>query len=140
MSTNGKKSIVIGSIVLIALIITFAVIYALNKPSATTDTKDIIIEVTGNSGKTLDYRLSTDAEYLIQAMDELSGNGSGFSYSGPESDLGIMVEFINGEEASFEKYNAYWVLYVNGEYGQYTADKQPVEDEASYIWIYEKIK
>ncbi len=99
-----------------------------------------MIEVTGSAGKTTEYRLSTNAEYLIQAMNELSGNESDFSYSGTESEHGIFVETINGEKASYEEDGAYWALYVNGEYGQYTADAQPTEDKASYIWIYEKIK
>ena len=70
-------------------------------------------------------------------MDELSSNGSGFSYSGADSEYGIMIEYINEERASFAEDGAYWALYVNGEYGQYGADAQPVTDGDTYAWVYE---
>ena len=93
--------------------------------------------MTGSAGNTTEYELITDAEFLKQAMDELSENGSGFSYSGTVGDYGIMVEVINGESAVYEKDGAYWALYVNGEYGQYGADAQPVTDGDDYSWKYE---
>jgi hypothetical protein len=138
METNKKKSIIIGSIILIALVAVFAVIYAFNKPAAKAGSKDIVIEVTSGNGSTTDYSLSTDAEFLIQAMDELAANGSGFSYSGSDSDYGIMVDYVNGEKAIYAEDGAYWALYVNGEYGQYGADSQPVESGSTYTWTYEK--
>ena len=54
-----------------------------------------------------------------------------------ESEYGIMVEYVNEERASFTEDGAYWALYVNGEYGQYGADAQPVTDGDTYAWVYE---
>ncbi|SDB65777.1 DUF4430 domain-containing protein [Butyrivibrio sp. INlla16] len=138
MNKTNKKPLIIGAIILVALIAVFGVVYTLNKPATHTGSKDIVVEVTGSDGKTTDYKLSTDAEYLIQAMDELSSNGSGFSYSGSDSEYGIMIEYINGEKAIYAEDAAYWSLYVNGEYGQYGADSQPVESGDTYTWAYEK--
>ena len=77
--------------------------------------------------------LATDAEYLRQAMDEADG----LTYSGTESDFGMMVEVVNGEQAIYAEDNAYWAFYVDGEYGQYGIDSQPVEDGVTYSIVYE---
>ncbi len=137
MKNSNKKGIIIGGIVLVALIAIFGVVFLFNKPSTSTGAKRIIIEVKNSNGDVHDYDFATDAEYLKQAMDELASNGSGFSYAGTESEYGIMVEYVNEERASFTEDGAYWALYVNGEYGQYGADAQPVTDGDTYAWVYE---
>ena len=71
-------------------------------------------------------------------MDELTANDESFSYSGTEGNYGIMVESINGEQAIYAEDNAYWALYVNSEYGQYSANQQPVVDGDTYTWKYEE--
>ena len=68
-------------------------------------------------------------------MDELSDQG--FSYNGSDSEYGIMIEEINGEQAIYAVDGAYWALYVNGEYGNYGADSQPLADGDTYTWTYE---
>lgn len=137
---NQKKIIIIAVCILAALIAVFAIVYAVKKPVAQAGQKDITIEVTGSAGDTTEYELITDAEFLKDAMDELVANGSGFTYSGTDGDYGIMVEIINGESAIYEKDGAYWALYVNGEYGQYGADAQPVADGDDYLWKYEAVQ
>ena len=137
MKNSNKKGIIIGGIVLVALIAIFGVVFFFNKPATSTGDKRIIIEVKNSNGDVHDYDFATDAEYLKQAMDELASNGSGFSYAGTESEYGIMVEYVNEERASFTEDGAYWALYVNGEYGQYGADAQPVTDGDTYAWVYE---
>ncbi len=138
MEKKNNKKIVIGAVVLAALLVIFAAVYFMNKPTAGAGAKDITLEVTGSDGVTSDYSLSTDAEYLREAMDELSENGSGFSYEGSDGEYGVMVEVVNGERASYAEDGAYWALYVNGEYGQYGCDSQPVADGDTYSWKYEQ--
>ena len=137
MKTSNKKAIAIGAVILAALVLVFVTIFLLTRPSANAGGKNITIEVTKSTGDTVDYKLSTDAEFLKEAMDELAGNGSGFSYSGTGSDYGLMVDTVNGEKAVYDNDGAYWALYVNGEYGQYGADSQPVADGEKYTWKYE---
>ncbi|MCR5108404.1 MAG: DUF4430 domain-containing protein [Lachnospiraceae bacterium] len=140
MERSTKRMIIIASVVLCVLIAVFAIVYKMNKPSANAGSKDIVIEVTGSDGKSTEYDISTDSQYLIEAMDELAGNGSGFSYSGSDSEYGIVIESINGEKAIFDQDNAYWALYVNGEYAQNGAGSQPVESGSTYTWTYEAAK
>ena len=138
MEKKNNKGLIIGAIVLVLLVAVFAVVYKLNKPATHAGSKEIVIEVKGSDGNAKEYELSTDAEYLIQAMDELAANGSGFTYSGTEGEYGMMVEYINDEKAIYAEDNAFWALYVNGEYGQYGADQQPVTSGDEYTWTYEK--
>ena len=57
---------------------------------------------------------------------------------GYETSIQNMVEYVNEERADYVEDGAYWALYVNGEYGQYGADAQPVADGDTYTWTYEK--
>ena len=137
MEKKNNKGLIIGGIILVALIAVFAIVYFVNKPATQAGAKHVIIEVTGSDGNTAEYTIDTDAEYLKNAMDELAANGSGFSYDGTDSEYGIMVEYVDGERASYAEDGAYWALYVNGEYGQYGCDSQPVTDGDTYTWTYE---
>ena len=137
---KSKRILNLAAFLLFVLALTFAVVYHSQKPVADTGTKNIAVEVTGTDGEASEYEFSTDAETLKQAMDFLSGNGSGFSYSGSDGEYGLMVEEINGERAVYDKDGAYWALYVNGEYGQYGADSQLVADGDRFEWKYEKSK
>ncbi len=164
---KNKKGLIIGAVALVVLIAAFLVIYNIAKPkpssgndgqntqqaasdTAVSDTdnsgaadtseaapeagsKNITIEVKSADGSTTSYSVSTNADYLRQAMDEAEG----LTYSGTESEYGMMVEVVNGEQAIYAEDNAYWAFYVNGEYGQYGIDSQPVEDGATYSIVYE---
>ena len=135
---ENKRKIIVGGIILVALMVAFGIVYYMNRTVPQTGSKNNVVEVTGESGATEEYKLSTDAEYLRIAMDELVAQGSGFSYDGTDGEYGIMIEYINGERASYTEDNAYWALYVNGEYGQNGCDTQPVMDGDVYAWKYEK--
>ncbi|MBQ3974421.1 MAG: DUF4430 domain-containing protein, partial [Lachnospiraceae bacterium] len=75
-------------------------------------------------------------EYLSGLMDELSAGGD-FSYQGSTSDYGLFIESVNGLAASYDDNGSYWAIYVNGEYGSYGADAQPVTDGDSFALKYE---
>ena len=131
-----NKGLLIGILtaaILVAAVICFILIYRQFGAKPTAGAKHVTLEVVDQSGDITTYDVHTDAEFLKQVMDETEG----FTYSGTDGDYGIMVEVINGEQAIFETDNAYWALYVNGEYGSYGADSQPVTDGDTYTWQYE---
>lgn len=138
MEKKNTKKIIIGAVILAGLIAVFALCYAKFSAKPTEGAKAVVIEVVNSNGDSTKYDVHTDAEYLKDAMDELAEADSTFSYSGTEGDYGIMIEVINEEQAIYAVDNAYWALYVNGEYGQYGADQQPVTDGETYTWKYEK--
>lgn len=137
MEKKNSKKILIGAIVLAVLVAVFAGVYFKFGAKATAGAKAIEIEVVNSQGESTKYDFNTDAEYLKDAMDELA-EADDFSYSGTDSEYGIMIEVVNGEQAIFAEDGAYWALYVNGDYGQYGADQQPVADADVYTWKYEK--
>jgi len=101
--------------------------------AAAEGSKNIIIEVKDSEGNVTTYEVTTDAEFLRQAMDEAEG----LTYDGSDSEFGMMVEVVNGEQAIYAEDNAYWAFYVNGEYGNYGIDSQPVTDGDTYSIVYE---
>ena len=134
-SNIGK--IVAGIVVLLALIAVFVLVWNKFKPQSTKGAKAYTVEVTGEDGNTKSYTGRTDAEFLRGLMDELVSGGD-FSYSGDESEYGLMITNINGEDAIFAEDGSYWAIYVNGAYGEYGADQQPVEDGGVYGFVHEK--
>ena len=94
--------------------------------------KDITIEVVNKAAESTVYELSTDAEFLRQAMDEAEG----LTYDGTESEYGLMISTINGEVADFNVDGGYWSFYVNDEYCNYGIDTQPVMDGDAFAIVY----
>lgn len=134
-TSNTKKSnkkIAIAIAVLIAIIAIFAVIYAIAKPKANQGSKAITIEVTDNEGKITTYETKTDAEYLGQVFDEIDD----LTVEGTDGDYGLYIDTVNGLTADYAVDGAYWSIYVNGEYGNYSADQQPVADGDVYGLVY----
>ena len=85
--------------------------------------KSITLTVTYEDGSSDEYIIETDAEYLKEAV-ELA-----VTLEGEESDYGFTVTAVNGVEADFtDGSDAYWAIYVNGEYGMYAIDAQPRAD------------
>ena len=134
---KGSGKLIAALVILAVLIVGFVLIYRHFKPQSTEGAKAYTVEVVDSAGETKTYTGRTDAEFLRGLMDELVSGGD-FSYEGEDSDYGIMIMTINGETADFATDGAYWAIYVNGEYGQYGADEQPVEDGGVYAFRYEK--
>ena len=137
MQKKNSKIVIISGVILVALIAVFIICYNVFSAKSSEGSKSVVIEVVDSTGATTDYEINTDAEYLKDAMDELAESDDSFSFSGQDGDYGLMVEVINGTQAIYAEDNAYWALYVNGEYGQYSANQQPVTDGDTYTWTYE---
>ena len=129
--TNTKK-IVIGLVAMVAVIALLVGAYAMFGPKTTLGAKAITIEVIGNEQKSTVYEVNTDAEYLRQAMEEAKG----LEFSGTESEYGLSLMTVNGITADFNVDSSYWSIMVNGEYGMFGIDSQPVTDGDQYQLIY----
>ena len=135
ITSNTKKSnkkIAIAITVLAAIIVIFAVIYVIAKPKANQGSKAVTIEVTDNEGKITTYETKTDAEYLGEVFAEIDD----LTVEGTEGDYGLYIDTVNGLTADYAEDGAYWSIYVNGEYGSYSADQQPVADGDVYGLVY----
>lgn len=133
-----KKSTKIVLAVVAAIVVVCGLIgvYAAFGPKATQGAKAYTLEVVDNNGNSKTYEARTDAEYLRQALEELSET-SDFSLEGDESDYGLYITTVNGVTADYAADGAYWSIYVNGEYGMNGVDTQPVTDGDAYKLVYE---
>ena len=120
---SNKKGI-IAVIALLAVILILGAVYFVFRAKPVEGSKDITIEVVNKAQETTSYEINTDAEYLRQAMEEAEG----LTFSGTESEFGLMIDTVNGEVADYNVDGAYWSFYVNGEYCNYGIDTQPVMD------------
>lgn len=93
----------------------------------------ITVEVVNDQGETKSYQSSTDAEVLYDALLEIDG----LTLDGYGSDYGYYITGVNGLTADSDADGAYWFLYVNGEYGSYGVESQPVADGDTYRLAYE---
>lgn len=124
--------LVIGLAILAVLVGLLGAAYAVFGPKPVKGAKTITIEVVDNEKSSTVYTVNTDAEYLRQAMEEAEG----LEFSGTESEYGLMLETVNGLRAVYSEDGAYWSIMVNGEYGMYGMDSQPVADKDAYQIVY----
>ena len=101
--------------------------------TASADSITVTVEVVDNEEKSKEYTISLPAgSTLWDALEkEKLAEAS-------DSEYGKYIHTVNGLRADYDTDGAYWALYVNGEYGQYGADTQPVTDGDTYTWVYEK--
>ena len=116
------------------MIVLLAVVYSVFREKPVEGSKSVTIEVTGLESEKTEYTLKTDAEYLRQAMEEAETDG--LTFSGQESEYGMMVDTVNGLTADYNADGAYWSFYVNGEYCNYGIETQPVEDGDVFSIVY----
>lgn len=129
---KSNKKVILGVGVLVALIAVLAVVYATFGAKPVAGSKSITIEVVNSAQKSEVYELKTDAEFLRQAMDEAEG----LTFSGAESEFGLMIDTVNGERADYTLDGAYWSFTVNGEYSNYGIDTQPIMDGDVFGIVY----
>lgn len=135
MTENRRKSnkkIVLSVGILVLLVAVLAVVYAVFGAKPVVGSKEITIEVVNKAQESTLYELKTDAEFLRQAMEEAEG----LSFSGAESEFGMMVDTVNGERADYTLDGAYWSFTVNGEYSNYGIESQPIKDGDVFGIIY----
>ena len=101
MKDKKNKKIWIALAVFVVVIALLAGAYMMFRPQAQEGSKSVTITVVNKDGEKKEYQIKTDAEYLQQAMDDAKEEG--LTYSGEDSEYGLMVDTVNGEEAVFEK-------------------------------------
>ena len=131
-SNKQNKTLLTAAIVLFLAVIIFFSVYSLFAPQTTEGAKAITIEVTDHAQKNTTYVVHTDAEYLIDAMKDTPK----LTFSGYEGPYGLTLTAINGVTADWDKDNAFWCIYVNGEMSNYGIETQPVADGDVFLFQY----
>ncbi len=127
---KNKRTYITGMIVLILCIASFAMVYISFSPK-TDKTGGKAYELVASDGnRSIIYKGKTDALYLSGLMDQLMETDN-FTYESVDGEFGSYITSVNGVSAeSSRKTN--WMVYVNGEFGQYGIDSQPVNDGDSF--------
>ncbi|MBQ7172575.1 MAG: hypothetical protein IJR88_00430 [Clostridia bacterium] len=94
---------------------------------ATTITLVVIAE-----DQSVTFTIKTDKEMLGDALLEHG------LIEGENSTYGLMVNKVNGMEASWEKDQAYWALYIGSDYAMTGVDSTPVTAGTQYGFTYTK--
>ncbi|MBP3657508.1 MAG: DUF4430 domain-containing protein [Clostridia bacterium] len=130
----SRRLIAVFAAVLVLLASGLALVYVNFREQPTAGSKNITIEVTDNNAKTVSYSLKTDAEFLLQAMEEAEG----LTFEGEEGPYGMMISTVNGVTADYNVDASYWSFNVNGEYCNYGVSEQPVNDGDAFAIVYTK--
>lgn len=127
---KSKKILSVALVVILAAIL--ALVYVAFGEKPVEASKSITIEVVAADETSTVYEVDTDAQYLIEAMEEADG----LTFEGEEGIYGLSVSTVNGIRADYTLDGAYWGFYVNGEYCNYGVSQQPVEDGDVFSIIY----
>lgn len=130
---NQKKffKIVIALIVVLAVMAGMYAIFRHFSPKTQAGEKHITISIVFDDGSEKKHEIDTSAEFLKEALESVA------EISGEESEYGYTLYSIDGVTADFTQSNAYWAIYVNGEYGTYGLSQQPLTDGDVYTIAYE---
>ena len=128
---GGAGKAILGIVIAVVLIGALIAVYLVFGPKTSEGSKAITITITDDQGVDTVYETKTDAEYLMDAVQELDG----ITIEGEEGDYGLFIKTVNGITADYDTDGAYWSIYVNGEYGNYGIDAQPVADGDSYAIV-----
>ena len=134
MMNNRKNWLYVTGGVLLALML--GLVYFLNKPKPAAGAKHVTVTVKEEDGRETSYEADTNAEYLVQVLDELT-KSTDFVYETVDSDYGPYITSINNVVADYNVNQKYWAIYVNGEYGSYGIGEQPVTDGDVYTFTVE---
>ena len=123
---KNKKLIVIALAVVVVIGALLGV-YAATRPQAAEGAKSYMVTVVHkDSTITKDFFYHTDEEYLDKA---LLAEGL---ISGEESTYGLTVITVDGEEAVWDRDNAYWCIYIGEEMATVGISEIPVYDGSTF--------
>lgn len=117
----SKKGIVVLSTIVVLLLVGFSLIYWNSRPDTSIGKKDIVVEVVVADEPSKEIAISTDAEYLRQALEEKS------LIQGDESEYGLFVKTVDGVTAN-DANQEWWCFTVGGEEIMLGVDDIPVHD------------
>lgn len=118
---KNKKKLWIGVAVVAVLALALGSIYAFFGPKGTAGSKTIVVSVVDTAGKSEDFTLHTDEEYLRGALEEAK------LIEGTESNYGLFVTTVNGTKADDTK-QEWWCFTKGGEMLETGVDTTPIAD------------
>ena len=128
-----RPSPFLGACVAVAVLALLLVIYNISKPVPMVGSKTITIDVVYKDGSEDSYHVTTEAQYLKEAVDdipELTIEGT------TTEEYGLMMITVNGVRADYTQDGAYWALLLDHEPCNYGITMQPIKDGENYSIVY----
>ena len=125
-----NKKLVITIAVIVVLVAALLAVYAATRPAAAAGGKTITVTVVHADGTSKDFTYQTDAEYLGEV---LVAEGL---VEGEDSEYGLYITKVDGEDAIYEEDGSYWALYEGDTYANQSADQTPLTDGGTYSLVY----
>ncbi len=82
----------------------------------------ITVKVKGSDGNVTDFVIKTRSLYLRGALEQEN------LVEGDESEYGLYVKIVNGEQADYDTDKAYWSFYKDEDYLMSGIDTTPISD------------
>jgi hypothetical protein len=120
MSKKTRNAVIAAAVVVLLALGAFLCWHFL-KPGTQQGAKTVAVEVTHADGKTADFTLHTDAEYLWDAMMEQN------LVEGKDSQYGKWITAVDGETAD-EANGHYWMFTKDGAWVDTSCDTTPIAD------------
>ncbi|MEG1632769.1 MAG: DUF4430 domain-containing protein [Oscillospiraceae bacterium] len=129
--SKKTKTTIIAVVAVILLAAVALLCWKLFTPAPQVGSKTLTIEVTHGNGEVNNITLSTDAEYLWDAMAEQKN-----LIEGTDGEYGKWVTTVDGEKAD-EANGQYWMFTKGGEWVETSCDTTPIADGEGYeFFIY----
>ena len=126
MSKMSKKTKIICAVVLLVVLAVAAFfIWKANAPAAQAGGKTVSVQVLHGDGSEKDFTIKTDAEFLRGALEQEN------LIKGTESDYGLFVTTVDGEEADDSK-QQWWCVTKGGAQVNTGVDTTPIADGDTY--------
>lgn len=122
---NNKKKVALLACLFIVVVAVFGAVFIALRPQAEEGSKTFTLEVILADGSSTEHKVSTDAEFVGEALlaEEL--------IAGSTSEYGLFVTTVNGVTANSEN-QEWWCLTIDGEASMYGVDQVPVTDGGHY--------
>lgn len=125
-----NRKVIVALVAVLVLIAVVAGIFFATRSDTQQGAKAYTVDVTHADGSTKTFSYRTDEEYLGAAL--LSEG----LIAGDDSEWGLYVTTVDGEQAVYEDNGAYWAFYIGDEYASTGVDSTPVTDGGSYALVY----
>ncbi len=125
MQKSSNKKIIIAVSVLLVLVLAFGAVYLLTRPETTKGQKNVTVEIVMLDETSKEHKISTDAEFLSDALKENK------LVDGSDSSLGFMITSADGVEADAAK-QQWWKVSIDGVDAVVGVSEIPVTDGGHY--------
>ena len=121
-----NKKLVFAAIALAVVISLMAGIWFATRPETEAGSKAYMVTVVHKDGSVKDFSYRTDEEYLAGALLEEG------LVSGEDTQYGLTIITVDGEDAIWATDNAYWAIWIGEEMAMTGASETPVYDGSSF--------